>query len=82
MTKPSELRELTDQELSQKLVETKHELFNLRFQIVTGKQDNSARLGQVRKDVARLATILRDREIAAAEAATGETSAPSTKVTK
>ncbi len=82
MTKPSELRELTDEELSQKLVETKHELFNLRFQIVTGKQDNSARLGQVRKDVARLATILRDREIAAAEAATGETSAPSTKVTK
>jgi large subunit ribosomal protein L29 len=69
MTKAAELRELSDTELDQKLLESKHELFNLRFQMATGKQDNSARLGQVRKEVARLATLLREREIEAAEAA-------------
>jgi large subunit ribosomal protein L29 len=69
MTKVKELRELTLTELEQKLLESKHELFNLRFQLATGKQDNSARLGQVRKEIARVATILREREIEAAEAA-------------
>ncbi len=69
MTKAQELRELTLEELDQKLLESKHELFNLRFQLATGKQDNSARMGQVRKEIARLATILREREIEAAEAA-------------
>ena len=69
MTKAQELRELTLEELDQKLLESKHELFNLRFQLATGKQDNSARLGQVRKEIARLAIILREREIEAAEAA-------------
>jgi large subunit ribosomal protein L29 len=70
MTKAKELRELNDDELETKLAEGKEELFNLRFQLVTGKQDNSARLGQVRKEVARVMTILREREIEAAEAAT------------
>ncbi len=69
MTKASELRELSDTELDQKLLESKHELFNLRFQLATGKQDNSSRLGQVRKEIARIATLLRQREIEAAEAA-------------
>ena len=69
MTKPSELRELDDDELSTRLIEAKHELFNLRFQHVTGQLDNYARLGQVRKDVARITTLLREREIEAAEAA-------------
>jgi large subunit ribosomal protein L29 len=69
MTKAKELRELSDADLDQRLVESKHELFNLRFQLATGKQDNSARLGQVRKEVARIATLLREREIEAAEAA-------------
>ena len=69
MTKIKDLRELNLDELEQKLVESKHELFNLRFQLATGKQDNSARLGQVRKDIARIATLLREREIEAAEAA-------------
>ena len=69
MTKAQELRELNPEELDQKLEEAKHELFNLRFQLATGKQDNSARLGQVRKEVARLSTLLREREIEAAEAA-------------
>ena len=68
MTKMKDLRELNLEELDQKLLESKHELFNLRFQMATGKQDNSARLGQVRKDIARIATLLREREIEAAEA--------------
>ncbi|MDA8048325.1 MAG: 50S ribosomal protein L29 [Actinomycetota bacterium] len=69
VTKATELRELADSELDQKLLESKHELFNLRFQMATGKQDNSARVGQVRKEIARIATLLREREIEAAEAA-------------
>ena len=64
----AQLRELDDTELETRLAEAKQELFNLRFQNVTGQLDNSARLGQVRKDVARIETILRQREIAAAEA--------------
>jgi large subunit ribosomal protein L29 len=69
MTRAKDLRDLTLDELDQKLVEEKHELFNLRFQLATGKQDNSARLGQVRREIARVATLLREREIEAAEAA-------------
>ena len=72
MTKAQELRELNPEELDQKLEEAKHELFNLRFQLATGKQDNSARLGQVRREIARVATVLREREIEAAEAAARE----------
>jgi large subunit ribosomal protein L29 len=72
VTKAKELRELNLEELDQRLVEARQELFNLRFQLATGKQDNSARLGQVRKDIARVATLLREREIEAAEAAARE----------
>lgn len=79
MTKTTELRELSDVDLEQRLVESKHELFNLRFQLATGKQDNSARLGQVRREVARLATLLREREIEAAEAAEAAASANEVK---
>jgi large subunit ribosomal protein L29 len=64
----AQIRELDDTELETRLVEAKQELFNLRFQNVTGQLDNSARIGQVRRDVARIETILRQREIAAAEA--------------
>jgi large subunit ribosomal protein L29 len=64
----NEVRELTDSELEVRLTESKQELFNLRFQNVTGQLDNSARIGQVRRQVARIETILRQREIAAAEA--------------
>jgi large subunit ribosomal protein L29 len=62
------IRELTDGELDQQLADAKEELFNLRFQLATGKQDNSARLGHVRRNIARIATVLREREIEAAEA--------------
>ena len=69
MTKASaELRDLDDTELETRLAETKAELFNLRFANVTGQLDNSARLGEVRRDIARIKTLLREREIAAAEA--------------
>ena len=70
----SELREMDDDELVTRLVEARQELFNLRFQHVTGQQDNYARLGQVRRDVARINTLLRQREIAAAEAFDAEES--------
>ena len=72
MVKPQEIRELDDDELETRLREAKEELFNLRFQHVTGQLDNYARLGQVRKDVARINGLLREREIAAAEAAEQE----------
>jgi large subunit ribosomal protein L29 len=63
MTKASELRNLGDTDLVGRLAEAKEELFNLRFQNVTGQLDNPSRLGVVRKDIARLSTILREREI-------------------
>ncbi len=64
-----EMRTLGDTELLERLGEARRELFNLRFQLATGQLDNSARLGEVRRDIARLTTFLREREIAAAEAA-------------
>ena len=71
MVKASELTALDEDELEHRLVDAKQELFNLRFQHVTGQLDNSARLGQLKKDIARINTILRQREIEAAEAAEG-----------
>ena len=71
MARASELRELDDEELETRLAEAKQELFNFRFQHVTGQLDNYARLGQVKRDIARMKTLLREREIAAFEA--GET---------
>ena len=68
MTSARELAEVTDIELEHRLNEAKEELFNLRFQNATGQLDNTARLRQVRKDIARIETLLREREIAAAEA--------------
>lgn len=68
-TSAAELKLMPVDELETRLNETKQELFNLRFRHVTGQLDNSSRLGQLRKDVARIKTILRDKEIQAAEAA-------------
>jgi large subunit ribosomal protein L29 len=68
MTKAAaELRELNDTELEHRLGEAKEELFNLRFQNATGQLDNISRLPQVRREVARIETLLREREITAAE---------------
>jgi large subunit ribosomal protein L29 len=66
-SKQTAFRELDDASLLRALSDTKEELFNLRFQHVTGQLDNNARLTQVRRDVARINTELRAREIAAAE---------------
>jgi len=62
-----ELQELSDGELANRLRAAKEELFNLRFQNATGQLDNNARIGQVRKEIARCETLLREREIEAAE---------------
>jgi large subunit ribosomal protein L29 len=64
-----ELRNLDTEELETKLNETRQELFNLRFQLVTGQLDNNSRIKEVRRHVARITTLLREREIEAAEAA-------------
>jgi large subunit ribosomal protein L29 len=69
MTKAAELRKLNDDELSQHLAESREEFFHLRFQLAMGKQDNSARLGHVRREVARLLTLQREREPGGAQAA-------------
>ena len=63
-----ELRELSDDELLDRLTEVKQEVFTLRFQIATGQAENTSLLGVAKRDVARIHTILREREIAAAEA--------------
>lgn len=62
------VRELSDADLFERINTAKQESFNLRFQHVTGQLDNTARLQEARRDVARLLTELREREIAAAEA--------------
>ena len=67
MATAKQLREADAGELEGRLTEAKQELFNLRFQHATGQLDNYARLGQVRREIARLATLLREREIEAAE---------------
>ena len=62
------LRDLTDEALIERLTETKQELFNLRFQHVTGQLDNYSRLPELKREIARINTELRAREIAAHEA--------------
>jgi large subunit ribosomal protein L29 len=76
VAKASELRQLDDEELEGRLSEYRRELMNLRFQLATGQLDNTARLGQVRRDIARVLTVLRAREIEAAEAAGRPAPAP------
>ena len=62
-TKATELRQLGDEELVGKLREAKEELFNLRFQAATGQLENNTRLKVVRKDIARIYTLMREREL-------------------
>jgi large subunit ribosomal protein L29 len=63
--KATEIRELEDADLSQKLKDARAELFNLRFQLATGQLDNTGRIATVKKDIARLHTELRTRELRA-----------------
>ena len=67
MARGKALKELSDNDLLVALNDSKEELFNLRFQLVTGQLDNYSRIKEVKKNVARAMTELRDREIAAAE---------------
>jgi large subunit ribosomal protein L29 len=64
-SKATELRELPDDELFARIDSAKEELFNLRFQLATGQLDAPTRIREVRRDVARIATVLREREIEA-----------------
>jgi large subunit ribosomal protein L29 len=64
----SEIREFSSDDLQAKLQEARAELFNLRFQMATSQLDNTARVGQVKKDIARIQTEMRAREIAATKA--------------
>ena len=63
--KATEIKELNDSELVDKLKATRAELFNLRFRLATGQLDNTGTIGVVKKDIARLHTELRSRELAA-----------------
>ncbi|MCH1512045.1 MAG: 50S ribosomal protein L29 [Acidimicrobiales bacterium] len=67
MARATEIKELSDGDLLTALDNSKEELFNLRFQLVTGQLDNYSRIKEVKRDVARAMTELREREIAAAE---------------
>jgi large subunit ribosomal protein L29 len=63
--KPTEIREFEETDLLQKLKDARAELFNLRFQLATGQLDNTGRIAIVKKDIARLHTELRARELRA-----------------
>jgi large subunit ribosomal protein L29 len=62
--KPRDIRDLPLDDIERQLAETKQELFNLRFQNATGELDNYMRLKELRRDVARINTIIRERELA------------------
>ena len=61
--KASEIRDLTDDEVAQKLEESRRELFNLRFQAATGQLESHGRIRAVKRDIARLYTVIREREL-------------------
>lgn len=63
MTRPAELRELPADELRNRLDSAKEELFNLRFQLATGQLDNPMRIKEIRHEVARILTVLREQEL-------------------
>ena len=70
--KPAEIRELSDEALAEKLKDCRAELFNLRFQMATSQLDNTARVTTVKKDIARVLTEQRARQIAAEKSAAAE----------
>ncbi len=67
--KPTEIRDLEPSEIAEKLKDARAELFNLRFQLATGQLDNTGRINLVKKDIARLQTELRARELRNSDAA-------------
>lgn len=66
--KANKIREMSSNELEQKLTELKGELFNLRFQMATGQLENPMRVKDVKKSIARIKTILKERELKSVEA--------------
>ncbi|MGB6041002.1 MAG: 50S ribosomal protein L29 [Gordonia sp. (in: high G+C Gram-positive bacteria)] len=68
----TELRELSDPDLVARLKDSKEELFNLRFQMATGQLDNNRRLRTVRREIARIYTVMRERELGLASGPEGE----------
>jgi large subunit ribosomal protein L29 len=68
VSRPSELRELPDDELHARVDAAKEELFNMRFQLATGQLDNPMRIKEIRRELARLLTLLRERELEESEA--------------
>ena len=74
-SKTAELRELTDEQLVERAESAKEELFNLRFQLATGQLDDSSSIKKVRHEIARIATVMRERDIAVAVAAAEQASA-------
>jgi len=71
-TQAADLRELTEEELVTKLRENKEELFNLRFQMATGQLQNNRRLRVVRHEIARIYTVMRERELGLASGPEGD----------
>ncbi len=65
--KANKVRDLSSNELEQKLLELKGELFNLRFQMATGQLENPMKVKDVKKSIARIKTILKERELKAVE---------------
>ena len=61
--KASEIRDMTEEELNKKLVDLKAELFNLRFQLAINQLDNPMRISTVKRDIARIKTIIRENEL-------------------
>ncbi|HUF59267.1 MAG TPA: 50S ribosomal protein L29 [Actinomycetota bacterium] len=77
----AELRELTDDQLIERADSAKEELFNLRFQLATGQLDNSSAIKKIRHEIARIATVMRQRDIEATQLASTDArvSAPATE---
>lgn len=65
----ADIRELTDEELVEALEEAREEKFNLRFQLGTNQLDNTARIQDVKRDIARILTVMRERKLAAPDGA-------------
>jgi large subunit ribosomal protein L29 len=81
MAKAITLRTLSDDQLLDELQSAKKELFNLRFAFATGQLDNSAQVAATKRDIARINTVLREREIAAADRLAGASQSPAVKGT-
>ncbi len=75
-SKTAELRELTHEQLVERAESAKEELFNLRFQLATGQLDDSSSIKKIRHEIARVATVMRERDIEATSAAAAAKQAP------